>query len=303
MAQLCREYCLKLIVKSSLPANLCSERYVGSKSRQLLCREWTRLWRVEPAHCKEPISGSVVDWPPNWCLRRLLGDSGRRHPRPSARRQFWPRPPCIWPSGRWQGERGPSYSRFPKRPTILLLLSSVFLSFGIIMLGFGLTLWYFDLPFHDVIWITFCRVFLKIHMTKYYIVVDYDKHTWQNSILLSDKKGTRKKCSLSRAKTKGIGKYVFSVSQPPSSSQTSICHGPSFLPRVMIMVVGKMVFSHCKESDARSLRGGWGEFGSLKPWPMASLHLHKVKLEHTTWMCNYGCSSVKPSSQNKFCNL
>jgi hypothetical protein len=30
-----------------------------------------------------------------------------------------------------------------------------------------------------------------------------------------------------------------------------------------------------------SLRGGGGELGNLKPYPMASLNLHKSKLEHT----------------------
>jgi hypothetical protein len=35
----CREYCFKLMAKSSLPAKLCHERYVGGNSRQLVCRE------------------------------------------------------------------------------------------------------------------------------------------------------------------------------------------------------------------------------------------------------------------------
>jgi hypothetical protein len=36
------------------------------------------------------------------------------------------------------------------------------------------------------------------------------------------------------------------------------------------------VFFHCKESDAGNLRGGGGELGNLKPYPVASLLLHKV---------------------------
>jgi hypothetical protein len=35
-----------------------------------------------------------------------------------------------------------------------------------------------------------------------------------------------------------------------------------------------------------SLRGGGGELGNLKPYPMASLILRKGKLELTIYMCN-----------------
>jgi hypothetical protein len=46
-------------------------------------------------------------------------------------------------------------------------------------------------------------------------------------------------------------------------------------------IVGSILQVGCKESDARSLRGGEGELGELKPQHMASLLLHKDKLEHT----------------------
>ena len=46
-----------------------------------------------------------------------------------------------------------------------------------------------------------------------------------------------------------------------------------------------------------SLREGEGELGNLKSRPMASTKLHNIKLKHAIYMCNYGCSSVKPLSQ------
>jgi hypothetical protein len=52
-----------------------------------------------------------------------------------------------------------------------------------------------------------------------------------------------------------------------------------------------------------SLRGGGGELGNLKTLTYGSLLFLKGKLEHTIYMCNYGCSNVKLPSQKKVCNL
>ena len=46
-----------------------------------------------------------------------------------------------------------------------------------------------------------------------------------------------------------------------------------------------------------SLRGGGGQLGNLKPRPLAPTQLHNIKLKHAIYMCNYGCSSVKPLPQ------
>ena len=46
-----------------------------------------------------------------------------------------------------------------------------------------------------------------------------------------------------------------------------------------------------------SLRGGGGELGNLKSYPMAPTKLHNIKLKHAIYMCNYDYSSVKLLSQ------
>jgi hypothetical protein len=51
--------------------------------------------------------------------------------------------------------------------------------------------------------------------------------------------------------------------------------------RFLVMEMSPGSDTTCKESDARSLRGGWGELGKLKTLTFGFTTFSQSKLEHT----------------------